>query len=266
MKKNNLIYYIATFLVFFFVLTFDVLAYCPLGPDVTKDLYNVLKVMKILAPLLCVVLSTYDAIRAVTKGDPATDMKAVAKKFGKRMIYTILLFFIPVLIDICFQMADVWDANGTCNLEHPEPNEPNSPELEDFPGPSELEYKCWSKGTMEECVETEGCDWVAYGLLVEGILDANYNYKNITNDAPKYIYVKKCDAAMINNTVCNATDSKDVCLSKGYYQRQSACKYKSVSSQEQEILGYSGICYRNPEYIRVYRQPWQDKYNETGSY
>lgn len=95
---------------------------CPLGEDVTKDLYGLLMILKIVAPLLCIGLSVFDAIKAVAKGDPSTDLKAVAKKFLKRMMYALILFFIPVLVDLFFQMADVWGANGTCDLMNPEDN------------------------------------------------------------------------------------------------------------------------------------------------
>ena len=95
---------------------------CPLGPDVTKDLYGALMILKIIAPLLCIGLSVFDAIKAVAKGDPSTDLKKVAIKFIKRMMYAIILFFIPVLVDLVFQMVDVWGANGTCDLMNPEGN------------------------------------------------------------------------------------------------------------------------------------------------
>lgn len=210
MKKSNLIYYIATFLVFFLMITFDVFANCPLGPDVTKDLYNVLNVMKIVAPLLCVVLSIYDAIRAVAKGDPATDMKAVAKKFGKRMIYTIILFFIPVLVDICFQMADVWDVNGTCDLANPEDN--NSCNLEYNPtgnwvvdkieaalvcGCNNSKYTCENEniGSEHKCVwYNNSCilDDVYNSKLEEEKEENSVNCYDITNEDQCRKY-NKCD-------------------------------------------------------------------------
>ena len=39
---------------------------CPLGEDVTADLAGVLRIMKILAPLLVLVFSAYEAIVAIT--------------------------------------------------------------------------------------------------------------------------------------------------------------------------------------------------------
>lgn len=92
-------------------------ASCPLGPDVTKDLYGALKIIRIVAPLLVIAYSTLDTIKALTKGDGGSELKKVAQKFGKRCIYAVILFFLPMLIDLFMQMADVWDANGDCMQE-----------------------------------------------------------------------------------------------------------------------------------------------------
>jgi hypothetical protein len=121
--KNNIKHVLIVVIISLIFVGNNVYAYCPLGPDVTKNLYGLLMILKIVAPFLCIGLSVFDAIKAVTKGDPAGDLKIVFKRFIKRMIYAILLFFIPVLVDIFFQIADVWDANGTCDLYNPEDNE-----------------------------------------------------------------------------------------------------------------------------------------------
>lgn len=121
MKKNSaLISYVACALVFLFAFSFNVFAACPLGPDVTRDLHGALNIIKIVAPLLVIGLSTADAIKAITKGDGGAEMKKVAERFGKRCIYAVLLFFLPVIIDQVMVMADVWDASGTCDIENPE--------------------------------------------------------------------------------------------------------------------------------------------------
>ncbi|MDE6292374.1 MAG: hypothetical protein K2L98_01690 [Bacilli bacterium] len=94
---------------------------CPLGPDVTKDLYGALKIIRIVAPLLVIVYSTLDTVKALTKGDGGAEFKKVVQRFGKRAIYAVILFFLPMIINIFMQMADVWDANGNCmeDLENP---------------------------------------------------------------------------------------------------------------------------------------------------
>lgn len=96
---------------------------CPLGPNVTKDLYNVLNIFKIAAPILVVVLSIFDAIKTIATADAYSEMKKVALKFAKRAVIAMVLFFAPVLVNQIMVMANVWDENGTCNLSEPKSNE-----------------------------------------------------------------------------------------------------------------------------------------------
>lgn len=118
MKKTKKMFkYIFVFSVITFIFSNNVYASCPLGPDVTKDLYGALKFVRILAPVLVIVLSTIDAVKALTKGDGGADFKKVAQRFGKRCIFAVLLFFLPMLIDQFMQMADVWEVGGTCDIE-----------------------------------------------------------------------------------------------------------------------------------------------------
>lgn len=96
--------------------------YCPLGPDVTRDLYGALKIFNIVAPVLCIGFSVYEAVKAVSKGDASSDMKKIASRFGRRVVYTIILIFLPILVDQMMQIADVWGVNGTCDLSNPSEN------------------------------------------------------------------------------------------------------------------------------------------------
>ncbi len=120
MKSKNFVLYFMVIVMASFFLIPNVYATCPLGEDVTKDLYGVLKIFQIIAPILCIAYSTFDVIKTVSKGDAEAEMKKVAQKFGKRLIYTILLFFLPILVDQAMQIADVWGVNGTCDLTAPE--------------------------------------------------------------------------------------------------------------------------------------------------
>lgn len=122
---------------------------CPLGPEVTKDLYGVLKIFRIAAPILVIGLSSLEAVRAITKGDGGSDMKKVAQRFGKRAMFAVLLFFLPVLVDQFMQLADVWDANGTCDFEVEQKNPKEEceyegniwiEELQECVSPSEAEH------------------------------------------------------------------------------------------------------------------------------
>lgn len=175
MKKSNIIYYIATFLVFTFLFSIDVYAYCPLGADVTKDLYGVLMILKIIAPLLCIALSIFDAIKAVAKGDPASDLKNVAKKFGKRMLYAIILFFLPVIVDQVFRMTDIWDANGTCDLFNPT----DIPELTNKTDEHTYEHKKiygngYTEYEIDEKAAAKYCDYYKNEESCDGVLFSNY--------------------------------------------------------------------------------------------
>ena len=92
-------------------------AYCPLGDDVTKDLVGVLRIMKILAPLLVLIYTTYEAVLAITQGKIEEESKKLFNKFAKRVGAALLLFAIPVLVDSMMQLMNVWDDDGHCVLE-----------------------------------------------------------------------------------------------------------------------------------------------------
>lgn len=131
---------------------------CPLGPDVTRDLYGALKIIRIVAPLLVIVYSTLDTVKALTKGDGGSELKKVAQRFGKRAIYAVILFFLPMIIDLFMQMADVWDANGDCMQEIENPgvtsgNPTNTTEAD----------RCAAISDQRSCDGTGGCNW-QYGM------------------------------------------------------------------------------------------------------
>ena len=115
MKKSLNIVLVALFASFLF--TSDVFAACPLGPDVTKDLHGLLKIINYLAPLLLIGFSIVDVVKGLTNDDSFKSSKAIVQKFLKRLAYTILLFFIPILVDVFMQMAGVWDSDGGCDFK-----------------------------------------------------------------------------------------------------------------------------------------------------
>lgn len=68
-----------------------------------NDLQNIFNFMKIVIPLLVIGLSTYDFIKAVT----AKEEKGIKKAFQifiKRMIYAVIFFFLPVLLNLLLIM------------------------------------------------------------------------------------------------------------------------------------------------------------------
>lgn len=152
-------------------------ANCPLGDDVTRDLYGALKIIRIVAPLLVIAFSTLDTIKALTKGDGGSELKKVAQKFGKRCIYAVILFFLPMLIDLFMQMADVWDANGNCLQE-----------IEDASGTSAGNTTTTTKSPQTVCQE-QGKTWDATNnkCIESGIYAVCSNYDGQGhNDRDRY--------------------------------------------------------------------------------
>lgn len=110
MKSNkNFVYiFLCLYLVLFgfktvvFADTLD----CDSWGEVLTDLQNVFDFVKIVVPLLIIGLSTYDFIKAVT----AKDDKGLKKAFQillKRLLYAVILFFLPVLINLLLKLVAV---------------------------------------------------------------------------------------------------------------------------------------------------------------
>lgn len=89
---------------------------CPLGADVTKDLYGALKIFKIAAPLLVIGFTIIEFVQALAKGDITAELKKLSKRLLKRCVFAVILFFLPVLVNQIMQLANVWDENGTCDF------------------------------------------------------------------------------------------------------------------------------------------------------
>ena len=91
---------------------------CPLGKDVTKDIYGALKIFKIAAPLLVIGFTIIEFVQALSKGDISGEIKKLSQRLLKRCIFAVILFFLPVLINQIMQLANVWDENGTCDFSN----------------------------------------------------------------------------------------------------------------------------------------------------
>ena len=89
---------------------------CPLGKHVTKDIYGLLKILKIVVPILVIGLTILEGVKAVAKGEIAGEEKKLATRFVKRLIIAVILFFLPVLVNQIMIMANIWDENGTCDF------------------------------------------------------------------------------------------------------------------------------------------------------
>ena len=69
-------------------------------------------VIKYAGPLLCLILSVSDFVKAAASQDKDAIVKA-AKTTGKRVVYALVLFFIPTLINFAFELLG-WV--GTCGI------------------------------------------------------------------------------------------------------------------------------------------------------
>ena len=89
---------------------------CPLGVDVTKDIYGLLKILKIVAPLLVVGLTIFEFVKAIARSEIDGEAKKLGMRLVKRLIIAVILFFLPVLVNQIMIMANIWDENGTCDF------------------------------------------------------------------------------------------------------------------------------------------------------
>lgn len=82
-------------------------------PEVIKFLQQIFNVFKFAAPVLVLVYSTLDFVKAATSQDKEALQKA-AKTALKRVLLAMLLFVIPELINFLF---DKLKMSGTCGIK-----------------------------------------------------------------------------------------------------------------------------------------------------
>lgn len=75
-------------------------------------LRQIFKFIQIVGPLLVIILTVLDLVKAVTSGDKDALTK-VLKKTSKRMIYAVLLFIFPTILDYILRWTNVY---GTCPI------------------------------------------------------------------------------------------------------------------------------------------------------
>lgn len=80
--------------------------------SVAYFLQQVLTVMQYAGPILCLVLSISDFVKAAASQDKDALTKA-AKTTGKRIVLAMVLFFIPVLVNFLFPLLGWY---GTCGI------------------------------------------------------------------------------------------------------------------------------------------------------
>lgn len=76
------------------------------------DLQNIFNAFKIVAPILTLVLSSFEYLTTVMNKDIDGSMKKTNKRFVTRLILVLLLYFIPTILNLL--LGIVFDGAGTC--------------------------------------------------------------------------------------------------------------------------------------------------------
>lgn len=83
-----------------------------LGEDLTALLKDALRLMQIAGPILVIIMTIIDLIKATANGGK-DDLSKVGKKTVKRLIYAVLLFLIPTILNWVFSIFGVY---GVCGI------------------------------------------------------------------------------------------------------------------------------------------------------
>ena len=76
-----------------------------------EDLQSIFNAFKIVAPILTLVLSTYEFVTAITS-KAAEGLQESVKKFTTRLILVIVLYLLPVFLNLILNLAI--PGSGTC--------------------------------------------------------------------------------------------------------------------------------------------------------
>ena len=85
-----------------------------LSGEFTEFLKDAFGLMKIAGPILVIIMTTIDLIKAVASGGK-DDLPKLGTKTVKRLIYAVLLFVIPSLLDWTFKLFGIYDLS-TCGI------------------------------------------------------------------------------------------------------------------------------------------------------
>ena len=83
-----------------------------LGEDLTALLKDALRLMQIAGPILVIIMTIIDLIKAVASGGK-DDLPKLGAKTVKRLIYAVILFVIPSLLDWVFKLFGIY---GVCGI------------------------------------------------------------------------------------------------------------------------------------------------------
>lgn len=79
-------------------------------------LQKILNYMKILGPTIAIVMGSLDFLKAIIASDEDA-MKKTQKRFVNRLIAAVILFFIPLLVEILLGMFGITTNNASCGLK-----------------------------------------------------------------------------------------------------------------------------------------------------
>ena len=81
--------------------------------DFAYYLQKTFDVIRFLGPILVVLMTIIDLVKATSESNQDGEIKKVGIKALKRIIYAVILFVLPTLINIFFGLIGLY---GTCNI------------------------------------------------------------------------------------------------------------------------------------------------------
>ena len=199
---------------------------CPLGEDVTKDLYGALKIFKIAAPLLVIGFTVFEFVQALAKGDITAELKKLSQRLLKRCIFAVVLFFLPVLVNQVMQLANVWDENGTCDFS-------NSVEVKPDDSRTEEERRvtsCAGHSDLTSCNNdtTNKCKWSYSGNFCEAE-EIKSDDENRVTSCGGHSDLTSCNKDTTNNCKWNYTGNYCERVKCGDFGDNSTCTKNGCS-------------------------------------
>lgn len=83
---------------------------CNLSSEIIAFIYNILKWLKYIAPVLVIILGILDFVKALAAQDDDA-MKKAQGRFVKRLIAAALLFLLPLIIDYILNIFNLYDSS-----------------------------------------------------------------------------------------------------------------------------------------------------------
>lgn len=92
----------------------QILSFCSDTKDIWKLVGKIIRIVLIVIPVIIVMLGTFDLGKAVMAGEDK-EIKEAQKMFIKRLIYGVIIFFIPYLVSAVYGLFDGLSDNPNQN-------------------------------------------------------------------------------------------------------------------------------------------------------